>query len=578
MPEGNSSLRNLLHITKRLPTLADAVTSLILEDPIHFLIQLARRAPSTLKSIGQNIHVPQWLPATGQAIWASSLDQSDRAISALDNAPNSRIANALRVQYKIKLPRNSAPDQLARELWEQGDLPGAIAAAPLKSHLGAVLRSQELILQSGSRISLPLAQHGIKLPSEIRALHVLTNSVPWTNSGYALRSHEILRGLQSHGIHVEAVTRLGYPLTIGRPQAANVDDIDGITYRRILPTFVPRLPHQRLAAQAQQLLKIALETKATVLHTTTTYENALVTQAVARALNIPWVYEMRGELEKTWVSRHPKAQQADAETSERFILMRGKETVMAASADAVIVLSDIQRDDLIERGISENKIQVMPNAVDANLLTLDSKPEAARKKLGLQATPETFWVGTISAIVEYEGLDTLIRSVARARKLGAPIQCVIVGDGVALPNLKLLVQELGIEEAVLFPGKVPPAEAVQWYQALDAFVIPRVDTPVTRSVTPVKGLQAMALGIPQIVSDLPALREIGASHGQGLVVPPSDPSALAECIMSLMDDSDLQTELSINARKAATRRTWQAVTKRYEDLYLQLSTEKDEEK
>lgn len=77
-----------------------------------------------------------------------------------------------------------------------------------------------------------------------------------------------------------------------------------------------------------------------------------------------------------------------------------------------------------------------------------------------------------------------------------------------LPALKDLAKELGVEARVRFVGKVPQDEVVPWYKSLDIFVVPRLDCPVCRTVTPVKPLAAMALGIPVVASDLPALREV----------------------------------------------------------------------
>ncbi|TFI17767.1 glycosyltransferase WbuB, partial [Micrococcus endophyticus] len=72
-------------------------------------------------------------------------------------------------------------------------------------------------------------------PEPGRVLHVLTNSLPHTGSGYAQRSHSILASLRAEGFDVAAVTRPGYPVQIGVPWAAGRDTVDGIDYHRLLP-------------------------------------------------------------------------------------------------------------------------------------------------------------------------------------------------------------------------------------------------------------------------------------------------------------------------------------------------------
>jgi hypothetical protein len=77
-----------------------------------------------------------------------------------------------------------------------------------------------------SRPARPVASCGGR-PSHPAALHVLTNSLPHTRSGYAYRSHAILTTLQDAGHRVAAVTRPSYPVTIGRVSSGPVETVDG---------------------------------------------------------------------------------------------------------------------------------------------------------------------------------------------------------------------------------------------------------------------------------------------------------------------------------------------------------------
>src|SRR5699024_7965345 len=111
------------------------------------------------------------------------------------------------------------------------------------------------------------------------------------------------------------------------------DEVEDITYHRLLTPRLAGLPATRLQQMVRQALPIVESFAPTVLHTTTNYTNALVTQALAAALGIPWIYEVRGQLEKTWLaSRHPSVQ-SGAEASERYRLLREKETEMMLAAD-----------------------------------------------------------------------------------------------------------------------------------------------------------------------------------------------------------------------------------------------------
>src|SRR5699024_9043878 len=111
--------------------------------------------------------------------------------------------------------------------------------------------------------------------------------------------------------------------------------------------------------------------------------------------------------------------------------------------------------------------------------------------------------------VRYEGIDTLIRATPL---LPANYQVVIVGAGEHLNDLKKLAEELKVDERILFVGAVPEYEAMSWYHEIDIFCVPRIDSEVTRSVTPLKSLPASALKVPIVASDLPALREVTGGY------------------------------------------------------------------
>ncbi len=569
------------HLAANVPLLASSVIAMAREDPAHLAVQIVRRTPYRVRDLLSGLPTPAGPLAGLRPLWLLMLDRTRELREDLERSPekSSALLDTLRLQVGAEPGPDATPRTWARAAWAAGDAEEAlmIAAAGAAEAERDRIASQLRILTPGRGIVLGGAEatgarHTLAAPRPepdrpIRVLHVLTNSRPWTTSGYALRSHAVLLAQREAGLEVTAATRLAYPVTIGRAQAGPVDLVDGIAYRRLLPRRLPRLPDQRLLLHARMLGDLALTELPDVLHTTTNFHNALVTDAVSRALGLPWVYEMRGELEKSWVARRPRNDQGDAEHSRRYALMRSRETEMARRADAVVVLSRVQRDSMIRRGVDPARLVIVPNAVDESLLEVARDPEGARADLGLAAG---FRIGTVSALVDYEGLDTLVRAIADLRSRGRIVRASLVGDGVSREDLLRLAEDLGVSDLVDLPGRVAPERALAWYRALDVMVIPRRDSPVTRAVTPIKGLQAMALGIPQIVSDLPALTEVGARDGQGLIVPPEDVGALTGAIQRLAGDAALRTTLSEAARAAARTRTWRANGQVYQGLYEKL--------
>jgi glycosyltransferase involved in cell wall biosynthesis len=357
----------------------------------------------------------------------------------------------------------------------------------------------------------------------IRVVQYLTNSLPHTQSGYTLRTHALLMALQDADVTVFPITRAGYPLTIGSLSARPSDAVDTITYRRLIPPNLPADRRERFEDAVHRLMRFADSCEPGVLHTTTPSATGEVARAAAARLGVPWVYEIRGLPEETWVASHATPAERDrAARSERYQAMRSKETELAGTADQVITLSNTMRDELASRGIHPGKITVVRNGISAELLAARPSPAEARAQLGLATAP--FVVGTVSSLVAYEGLDTILRAVALLRADGVDVDALIVGDGVARPGLIRLAAELGLAEQLSparhahFPGRVPKDAAPLYMAALDVFLVPRRDDRVSRLVTPLKPLEAAAIGRPVIVSDLPALAEVAALAPQQIRV------------------------------------------------------------
>jgi D-inositol-3-phosphate glycosyltransferase len=176
-------------------------------------------------------------------------------------------------------------------------------------------------------------------------------------------------------------------------------------------------------------------------------------------------------------------------------------------------------------------------------------------------------VGTVSSLVGYEGQDTILRTVALLRRRGVDVTALIVGDGVARPHLMRLARELGVEDHAIFPGRVPPDQASLHMAALDAFLVPRRADRVTRLVTPLKPVEAMAIGRPVIASDLPALAEVLDAPRGGLLVDPDDIDGWADAVDSLRTDAALNERLVAHGRVLAGERTWAKNADAYQQIY-----------
>ncbi|GAA1340889.1 glycosyltransferase family 4 protein [Arthrobacter roseus] len=470
-------------------------------------------------------------------------------------------------QLMSRIPAGTAglAGTIARRYWYDGRMTAAVAAVSgVKGQrtFANRLRSELKVFQGWSPSVVPVENY---TPKPASMLYVLTNSLPHTESGYAQRSHSVLLALRDLGWSVNAVTRLGYPVQVGKIAAKRLDTVDGIDYYRPLPARLANGMDQRLQQQAELLLELCLKLRPAVLHTTTHFVNSLVVRTVAKALGIPWVYEVRGQLADTWASRRSPS----ALRSERYRLFNDREAEVSQTADLVLTLGEAMKRRLTNQGVKPENVLLYPNAVGDEFLKDPIDARDARTTLGL---PEGgMFVGTVSSLVDYEGLDTLLRAVALLAPDHPDLHCLVVGQGAAAPSLRSLASELGIESRTIFTGRVRRDQAHLYHQALDVFVLPRKDTDVTRAVTPLKPVEAMASGRPVIFSDLEALREIVVDGLSGTSVHPDDPAALAEAISGYLSDPQLRrTHGSAGRSEVMASRTWasgtQALTEAYQNL------------
>ncbi|WP_299450874.1 glycosyltransferase family 4 protein [uncultured Serinicoccus sp.] len=402
-----------------------------------------------------------------------------------------------------------------------------------------------------------------------RVLHVLKASLPQRTSGYAVRSFYLLRERRRSGEDVLAATALDFPDEPAPP----VQDVGGVPHLRLTRTDVPdrEAPDQHLDAFARRLLDVVTEHRPAVLHAHSGhrgYELALVALAVGRATGIPVVYEVRGLFEAVWTSDVGRATR-----SELYRLRRELETRVLTEADAVVTLSESMREDIVQRPPTRAgrrpdpaRVVVVPNGVDAEAIGPRAPRADLRERLALG---EGLVVGYVSNLDHpREGQETLVEAVSVLRGRGLAVSALLVGGGERQEALERLAAERGVAEHVVLTGQVPHEEVGDYYALLDVFVVPRIDERAARLVTPLKPYEAMSMGLPLVVSALPALLEVVGGGERGATFPPGDAEALADVLAELLHDPARRAEMARSARAwVREHRTWSAIATRYDEVY-----------
>ena len=554
----------------------------VADDPSYFALQIARKfknqAPvkvlGKVLSLGKNATLANAMAAM---IRDDSVQLKESCRRWLEKSSSHRgaifLANlciasgAWEMAANLLAEANSSPNAIrarARLQWGLGNMSEAIALLDkIKPNRQKRHYVSEYQVYLGAEPKLPATPFaGSRSGTSKSVVFLATNSLPHTGSGYAQRTQSTLSALAAEGWSVRACTRVNYPLNIGIFNANNTDRVGAVEYERLIPAGAKYDLSGRIQQQAEQLLAKVVRDRPQILHTTTDFSNALAVKAVSEATGIPWVYEVRGQLADTWLSTRPDS----AVNSERYRLFIERETFVAKNADHVITLGEEMRENLTATGAKPDTIEILPNGIGEEFLNEPVARAVAREELGLDV--QAFYVGTVSSLVPYEGLDTALRAVAIIMPATEKLRVLIVGDGTERENLIRLASELGISEYCEFPGRVPREKAHLYHASLNVFVVPRVDSSVTRAVTPLKPVEALASRVPVIASDLPALRELIKDGETGHLVPAGDVDAWANSIKSFIREPSQADLMGRSGRGfVLENRTWNQNARRLAEIY-----------
>ncbi len=395
----------------------------------------------------------------------------------------------------------------------------------------------------------------------MRILHIFDHTLP-LHSGYTFRSAAILRNQRKMGWDTH---HLSGPKQLHCDVAE--EDADGLHfYRTPKPTgLLARLPggdpFAVMAAIEKRLLPLARELQPDVLHAHSPVLDVVPAIRVGHKLGIPVVYEIRAFWEDAAVDHG-----STREDSLRYRLTRALETWAVRRADAVTVICEGLRGDLVARGIDPAKITVIPNAVDIDQFAVGGKPDPELKmKLGLGGSRVLGFIGSFYA---YEGLDLLIASLPAILRQMPDVKVLLVGGGLQDAALKRQVMALDLKDRVVFAGRVPHAEVNRYYDLIDVLVYARHPMRLTELVTPLKPLEAMAQGRLMVASDVGGQKELIRDGKTGVLFRAGSEGDLASKVVGLLKHEQGWDALKKNGRHfVETERSWAASVARYRGVY-----------
>jgi len=403
-------------------------------------------------------------------------------------------------------------------------------------------------------------------------LYNVHSSLPYITSGYTVRSRGIVHALSESGMNVVVNSRWGFPQD--RSDFGGNEDIpesirfEGVEYR-FSPDIEGMSKHKMeeyVQLAAQSILSKALEYRPSIIHACSDHTIGLASAMVARALSIPFIYEMRGVWAYSRAANNP-----NFSNDPRYSLMIRLERQCAMAADSILVISEALKTEVESWGIDPSKISILPNCVSE--LPVQSGYSNKEKS---ESSDEKLELGYLGSIVPYEGLDDLVRAISLLTKMERKeVNVSIAGGGKSEEEIKKMVTVLGVEENFQFIGRIPQENISSFYESIDLVVLPRKGYKVCDLIPPLKPIEAMAYSKTVMMSDVDVAKELQKESRCGFLFERDNPESLAERIRELIGQQKIIENHGEKGRRwVSENRIWAEATKSLIERYASFEIDK----
>ena len=257
----------------------------------------------------------------------------------------------------------------------------------------------------------------------------------------------------------------------------------------------------------------------------------------------PWVFELRD----IW----PESIKAVGAMKESVViqLLERLELFLYQKANRIVSVTNAFKVSLGERGIDNQKIDVITNGVDTSRFSPLPKDQELLDKMGLDGKFIAGYIGTHGLA---HGLDAIL-DAAHAEQVSRPdsnIHFLMLGDGAEKVRLKARASELGLSN-VTFVDSVSKAEVVRYWSLLDVSIVHLKKTPLFEAVIPSKIFECMGMGIPIAHGVVGESARIIEASGAGLTFEPESSDGLLEVLHQLNSEHELYEMMSKRGQESA---------------------------
>ena len=241
-------------------------------------------------------------------------------------------------------------------------------------------------------------------------------------------------------------------------------------------------------------------------------------------------------------------------------MIRAIENYNLRMANVIVVVSKALKEDLVGRGIKEEKILLNPNGVDIEKFHPNCGGDEIRKKFNLEDKKIVGFIGTFG---QWHGVEELAKAIVlffeKHRDMEANVRFLLIGDGILFEKVKAILKQGKCEDKVIFTGLVLQNEAPYYLDACDIFVSPHIPNSDGSQFfgSPTKLFEYMAMGKGIVASNLGQIGYILDDGITGRLVEPGNSEQLENGIFELLNNENLCKKMGLSARKKVIEHyTW----------------------
>jgi len=278
---------------------------------------------------------------------------------------------------------------------------------------------------------------------------------------------------------------------------------------------------------------------------------------VARELGVPLLLEVNSPMALEMQRLGKLTFGRRARRTEREVL---------GGADAVLAVTDVLKDMLVEAGARAERVHVIGNGAVPERYGDDAKAAAADVRARLQLRDDAFALGFVGYMRPWHRLDLVLEIMARDELRSLVL--VLMGEGPALQPLLELARQRGLQDRVRALGVVPPELLPAHVMACDGALIPAINA----YASPLKLFDSLAAGVATLAPDQPNLRENLVDGENGLLFRPGDADDLFARLARLTGDRAFARRLGEAGRRSLhdNRWTWAGNAQRVLDVFESL--------